>query len=121
MTQGESNGLRKMLQSSVIELHSSTDYREAIAVERAADPMDRMLGATNRELAVMTLEMQAFKRQQANAALRRIDEGTYGICQDCEEKIHPKRLAAMPTAALCLACQEANDILHPRYGRAMAA
>ena len=40
------------------------------------------------------------------AALARIDAETYGICATCGEMISAARLTAMPTARLCVACQE---------------
>lgn len=39
-------------------------------------------------------------------ALERIEEGTYGICMECERPITPKRLDAVPWARYCVACQE---------------
>jgi DnaK suppressor protein len=39
-------------------------------------------------------------------ALRRIVEGTYGICTECEQPIGYPRMQAQPTAKLCIACQE---------------
>ncbi|HKM16725.1 MAG TPA: TraR/DksA C4-type zinc finger protein [Limnochordia bacterium] len=38
-------------------------------------------------------------------ALERISNGTYGICQDCHKPIDPKRLEALPQAALCIQCK----------------
>src|SRR6516164_8240139 len=37
-------------------------------------------------------------------ALKRISEGTYGICARCGEDIDPKRLKALPTATRCISC-----------------
>jgi DnaK suppressor protein len=37
-------------------------------------------------------------------ALRRIAQGSYGVCAQCGEPIDPKRLAALPTATRCIAC-----------------
>ena len=39
-----------------------------------------------------------------DAALRRIDDGTYGLCIDCEESINPKRLEFDPTVLRCVDC-----------------
>jgi DnaK suppressor protein len=39
-------------------------------------------------------------------AIRRFDEGTYGICEKCGEEIDPARLKALPYATLCLRCQQ---------------
>jgi DnaK suppressor protein len=38
-------------------------------------------------------------------ALRRIEKGTYGVCEDCNEKIPPRRLEAFLAARLCIKCQ----------------
>jgi RNA polymerase-binding transcription factor DksA len=38
------------------------------------------------------------------AAIRRIDEGTYGACRRCERRIEPARLAALPAATTCIDC-----------------
>ena len=47
--------------------------------------------------------------RDARGALRRIEEDTFGTCQECDEDIHPKRLAAVPWATFCIRCQEAAD------------
>src|SRR5262249_18395020 len=41
---------------------------------------------------------------QIQEALKRISEGTYGICARCGEDIDPKRLKALPTATRCISC-----------------
>lgn len=43
-------------------------------------------------------------------ALRKIDAGTYGICDDCEEEIPAGRLNVMPFALRCVDCQEKHEI-----------
>jgi DnaK suppressor protein len=43
------------------------------------------------------------------SALHRIELGTFGVCEDCDEEIPLKRLRVRPDAALCLNCQEANE------------
>lgn len=40
-----------------------------------------------------------------DAALKRIDEGTYGMCVSCKEQIRYERLEATPWAALCIECK----------------
>lgn len=42
-------------------------------------------------------------------ALRRLDDGTYGICTSCDEPIEPARLAALPEAAECVDCVRFAD------------
>jgi DnaK suppressor protein len=40
-----------------------------------------------------------------NKALKRIEDGEYGICKYCGKEIHPKRLLARPTASSCIECK----------------
>jgi DnaK suppressor protein len=69
------------------------------------------------------LQVLASKRNESQAALlRRIDRALakladapedFGLCEECEEEIAPKRLALVPYATLCVACQARHD---PKLG-----
>jgi DnaK suppressor protein len=52
------------------------------------------------------LENSADQRAQVEAALARLDAGTYGICVDCGQQIPDARLEVRPEAARCVADQE---------------
>jgi RNA polymerase-binding protein DksA len=43
--------------------------------------------------------------QEVNEALRKLDEGTYGVCESCGKPIGEKRLRALPEATHCIECQ----------------
>jgi len=59
------------------------------------------------EVALTALDEQGRREIAAiQAALARIDTGTYGICDTCGETISAARLTAMPMARRCVACQE---------------
>lgn len=49
------------------------------------------------------------RRTQIERALQKVDEGTYGICENCGRPIAPERLEALPFASLCISCQEQAD------------
>lgn len=42
-------------------------------------------------------------------ALKKIEAGTYGVCEECDEPITLKRLEARPEAPLCIQCKEAQE------------
>ena len=46
---------------------------------------------------------------EIDAALRRIEEGTYGICVNCGAQIAPERLEAVPWATLCIECKRKEE------------
>ena len=59
-----------------------------------------------------TLGLASNEQQALNmidAALRKTDDGTYGICETCSKGIAQKRLLAMPHAPLCIKCQEQQE------------
>jgi RNA polymerase-binding protein DksA len=47
--------------------------------------------------------------EQIEAALQRLDEGTYGKCASCGAPIAPSRLKVLPAALLCIKCQERQE------------
>lgn len=91
------------------ELNSGRRRTDEIAIERVADSMDDIVLANQRELAMEAINREALTLQQVLDALRRVRAGTYGMCAECDRPIAPKRLAVVPWAALCLACQEEAD------------
>ena len=109
MTKSDLNKFRKSLEATMLGLEFATRQRDAIAVENSADDLDRRLAAFEREIAVKALETDFAKLRDVRAALQRTWDGSFGICLDCEEEINPRRLAALPSAALCIQCQEAAD------------
>lgn len=44
-----------------------------------------------------------------DAALKRIEDGTYGTCTNCGKPIAPERLEARPWATLCIDCQREQE------------
>jgi DnaK suppressor protein len=55
------------------------------------------------------VEMESETLRQINHALQRLDEGTYGVCEECDENIAEARLRALPFAELCRDCQERTE------------
>ena len=109
MTKTEVDRFRAILIAKVAELERFTRHREGIAVERSADQLDEIEAASQRTLAVCNLDRNFNQLRSVRAALHRIEEGSFGICQKCDEDIHSKRLAAVPWALFCIRCQEAVD------------
>jgi DnaK suppressor protein len=102
-------GCRRVLEAKRGELLSSHYKIEDIAVERVPDSMEELTLEIERNMAVQALDRKAALLGQVTAALERIAGGKYGVCLACHEPISPKRLAALPWAALCLECQHAVE------------
>src|ERR1700681_3776363 len=108
MTKNELNRFRAVLMAKVAELERSS-HREGITIERSADQLEEIQAASERVLAVCHLDREFNQLRNVLAAIGRIEEGSFGTCQECDQDIHPKRLAAVPWAAFCIQCQEAAD------------
>src|SRR5271165_3392209 len=83
--------------------------RDGIAIEKSADQMDEIQSATERDMAIRNVDRESTLLRDVKDALRRIHEGNFGACMQCESAISLKRLAAVPWASRCIQCQEGAD------------
>lgn len=90
------------LQSSEFIDHSGDEYdiAQALQAKITADSLTRQL---------------IQKANQISKSLQKIKDGTFGLCQDCEEPIATKRLQAQPFAILCISCAEEKEMNQKKY------
>jgi len=109
MKEADVNEFRTLLMAKRKEIVDQSRRREDICIVQSNELIETVQLAGQREFAARGLERDTKKLMQIGAALRRIDDGAFGICLDCEEAISPKRLTAVPWAGYCLHCQELLD------------
>ena len=109
MVQAEINKYKKILEQKRDELERIVRNRDAITIEKSADALDEVQHASERELAIRNLDRESNLLRNVRLALRRINDGSFGVCLHCEEDISPKRVAAVPWAPFCIQCQEQAD------------
>ena len=109
MSKNELKKFKRILEAKQAELEQVLRNRDGITIEKSADALDEVQHASERELAIRNLDRESNLLRLVKLALRRIGEGSYGICMHCDEEINPRRLAAVPWAPYCLACQELAD------------
>ena len=96
------SGMREKLIAEISEnlipetLTVSSDIRDLI--DQAGDERDR-------ELSLLLTGRDKEKLSAINEALEKLKEGTYGICEECGDKIGQGRLKVMPLAKYCVTCQ----------------
>jgi DnaK suppressor protein len=91
------------------ELRSRHVRREDIAIEKNAETLDEIQQSADRVLALDSMTRNWELSSLIAEALARIENQTYGVCAECDEKISEKRIAALPWAKYCIRCQEAVD------------
>ncbi|MBI3210458.1 MAG: TraR/DksA family transcriptional regulator [Candidatus Solibacter usitatus] len=109
MTKTELNKFKAILEKKQAELETVLRNRDAIAIEKSPDALDEVQHAAERELAIRNLDRESNLLRNVRAALRRIEDASFGVCMHCEDDISPKRLAAVPWAPYCISCQEMAD------------
>jgi len=104
---------RQQLEQMLREIDSSTAVLEAEGAGDSSElshsdqhPGDTASEVTDADNQNALLEHSADQRTQVQAALARIEDGSYGTCVDCGQPIPPARLEVRPEAARCVEDQE---------------
>jgi DnaK suppressor protein len=105
----EMGGFQEILEGKEVELGRVLRKRDDIAIEKSADQMDEIQYASERDLAIRSVDRDSTLLGAVKAALGRIHDGSFGTCIVCESPISPRRLAAVPWAPRCIRCQEVAD------------
>ncbi len=82
----------------------SQDYRAEL--DRGMDSADMSILDVLQTVGVRLIDIRSAELTQMAEAERKLNEGTYGICERCGREIGEKRLKAIPYATHCLECAE---------------
>jgi DnaK suppressor protein len=83
------------------------------------DLADEMDLASSEYLQSFTFRLRGREKtflKKIDHALAKIEEGTFGVCEECEEQISVKRLEARPETTLCIRCKEDQERIEKAYG-----
>jgi DnaK suppressor protein len=98
--------------SDLLKLIQSSQSLERDAGDLAfSNEIDLASSLEGREMLFQLTSRDRNELRLIEDALFRINEGTFGACESCEEKISLKRLQIMPLTPLCISCQEAAENL----------
>ena len=116
-TESELAKVRETLAAEAAELRADIDRAESDIADRLGDAVgdagddqaDVGAKAYEREYELALAHNTRELLIQAERALARIDEGTYGTCESCGEPIGKARLLAFPRATLCVGCKQREE------------
>lgn len=91
------NNTRKSLDEIKVDLDDLPDETDMAATE------------INQTLAFKLRDRERLLLAKIDAALEKIEVGSFGICESCEEPIEPRRLEARPVSTLCINCKEHKE------------
>lgn len=81
------------------------------ALQDIGDAADQASQSIEKELLFELSDNERLQLDQVEAALRKIDKGTYGVCESCRKPIGKARLEALPFARYCITCQSSSESL----------
>ena len=92
------------------ESAASAQSRAPVTLDQqSVGRLSRMDAMAGQNMAAAAERARQAMMVKIDSALRRLDDGDYGFCRECDEPIAPNRLEADPTASLCIACQGARE------------
>lgn len=80
------------------------------------DEIDQASSEYAQSMVFRLRDREKFLLKKIDLALARIEDGTFGVCERCEEPISLKRLEARPVTTLCIRCKEEQEKKEKSYG-----
>ncbi|WP_127717316.1 TraR/DksA C4-type zinc finger protein [Halobacteriovorax sp. HLS] len=98
----------KILFNEMKRINELEKYKldQLAAQDNSGDEIDLSIKQRDEQLQLKLHGRQNFFMKKIDAALARIEAGSFGECEECAEEIGIKRLRARPTAELCINCKE---------------
>jgi DnaK suppressor protein len=111
LTDNQREKLKVLMEGQRDELIFKEVYSDEFNVsdEEKSDEVDQANAAVANAQRLRFRNRENFYEKKIVAALRRMEEGSYGACNECDEPIGYKRLSARPTAEQCIICKEESE------------
>jgi len=119
MSDGQVDHFRRILMNWKRELMEEVDRTIHHLRDEATnfpDPNDRATQESEFGLELRARDRERKLLKKIDAALARLDDGSYGYCEETGEDIGLRRLEARPIATLCLEAQERHELVERHYG-----
>ena len=119
MRRKDLNFFRKLLTRRLDELMMEAEKTKntvKASEESSSDPMDQASNQLERDFLLRLRDRESKLILKIKEALERIENGTFGVCEECGEEIFLKRLQARPMATLCIHCKHEQEALEKKNG-----
>lgn len=90
-------------------IKGTKDEDRDFATTEVGDSVDIAANSYEREVLFELSDNERKQLNEIDLALKKIDDKTFGTCENCKGKISEERLEAIPTATLCISCQVKKD------------
>lgn len=103
---------KRLLEEKARVLNHAHEHKKddlQVSTDDLADEADLASADLTQSVTLRLRDRERMLLQKIEEALEKVENGTYGTCEACEEQIEPKRLEARPVAELCIRCKEAQE------------
>lgn len=97
--------LLKMKEELIEEIAANIKVESDVLKSEIGDTFDLAVDERDREMTLLLCDRDQEKLIAIEEVLKKIKDGTYGICEECGKEINKARLKAMPFAKLCVSCK----------------
>lgn len=94
---------------------SAKEASIGVSPEDLPDEVDLASSESDQSMALRLRDRERVLLKKIEKMLEKIEEGTYGICESCEEEIGIKRLEARPVTDLCIRCKEEQEKMEKSF------
>lgn len=101
--------LKQKREHLLAEAKRTLDQDMVIEADERMDEVDQASSEYMQAFSFRLRGRERFLLGKIEKALKKITDGDYGLCEECEEQISLKRLEARPEAQLCIQCKEAQE------------
>ena len=79
------------------------------------DEIDQASAEYTQSFTFRLRDREKYYLSKIDKALKKIEDGEFGVCEACEEPISPKRIEARPVTTLCIRCKEEQEMEERSY------
>lgn len=80
------------------------------------DPLDRAMSESSRTIELRKRDRERKLIQKILKAIQKVEDKTYGTCEECGDEISEERLRVRPEATLCIRCKEEQEKFEKQFG-----
>jgi len=102
--------------AGLIKKANKTLTEEAsLDTDELPDEIDQASAEYNQSFTFRLRDREKFYLSKIDKALSKLEDGSFGVCESCEEPISPKRIEARPVTTLCIRCKEEQEMEERSY------
>ena len=120
VNQKDAKRFKKMLEESkralLVNARRTLMEESNFDTDDLPDEIDQASSEYTQSMIFRLRDREKFLLSKIDKALARVETGTFGICEKCEEEISMKRLEARPVTTLCIRCKEEQEQKEKSFG-----